>query len=132
MGTPGSPTLLNLSHPKEFPVAKRIILFLLQFLAFGGLLEIGGNWDIVRLAQQMRAMQSGATAFNPIPVIKTQISATRILIADGLIFAGILFLMILLFEALRRKLKPWASITTLAFVLAVAVSLFLKIGLPPA
>ncbi len=113
-------------------MAKRIILFLLQLLAFGGLLEIGGNWDVVRLAQQMRAMQSGTTAFNPIPVIKTQVSSTRILIADGLIFAGILFLLILLFEALRRRLKPWASITTLAFVLAVTISLFLKIGLPPA
>jgi hypothetical protein len=112
-------------------VAKRIILFILQFCAFLGLLDVGGNWDVVRLAQQVQAMQKGTTAFNPIPVIKFQVSASHILIADGLIFAGILFVLILIFEAASKKLKPWASLTALAFVLAAALSFVLKFGLPP-
>ncbi len=113
-------------------MAKRIIYFILQFCAFLGLMDLGGNWDIIRLAQQIQAMQKGATAFNPIPVIKTQISANHILIANGLIFAASLYILILLFEAARRRLKPWAGLTTLAFVLAAVAGLAMKFGLPPA
>ena len=51
-------------------MAKRIILFLLQFFAFGGLLYVGGNWDVINFALQVRAMQTHTTAWNPIPVIK--------------------------------------------------------------
>jgi hypothetical protein len=112
-------------------LAKRTILFILQFCAFLGLLDVGGNWDVIRFAQQVGAMQKGTTAFNPIPVFKTQISSTHILIANGLIFAGTLLILILLFEAARRRLKPWAALTTVAFVLAVAVGFAFKFGLPP-
>ena len=111
---------------------KRIVLTFLQFLIFIALLAIGGNWDVINLTLQIRAMEHHTTAFNPIPVIKTQISSTHILIADGLIFAAVLLVIILLLEALTKKLKPWASLTLLAFVLAVFLGFAMKLGLPPA
>ena len=113
-------------------MAKRIILFILQFCAFLGLLDIGGNWDVIRFAQQIKAMQTGTTAYNPIPVFKTPLGANHILIANGLIFAGTLFLFILLFEAFRRRLRPWAGITAAAFLFAIVAAVVLKLGLPPA
>lgn len=113
-------------------MAKRIILFLLQFFAFGGLLYVGGNWDVINFSLQVRAMQTHTTAWNPIPVIKYPFGASHILIADGLLFAGILLVLILLVEALRKALKPWALISLLSFVSAVALALAMKVGLPPA
>ena len=112
-------------------MAKRILLFILQFFAFLGLLDVGGNWDVIRLAQEVGAMQKGTTAFNPIPVIKTQIGANHILIVDGILFAAVLLVLILIFEAIRKALKPWALLSLLAFVLAVATGFALKFGLPP-
>jgi hypothetical protein len=111
---------------------KRITLTLLQFLIFIALLAIGGNWDVINLSLEIRAMQHHTTAFNPIPVIKTQISSTHILIADGLIFATVLLILLLLIELLAKKLKPWASLTVLAFILAVCLGFAMKLGLPPA
>jgi hypothetical protein len=66
-----------------------------------------------------------------IPTVKYQISATHMLISNGLIFAGILFVLILLIQAIRRKLHPWAALTTLAFLLAIALGFAMKLGLPP-
>jgi hypothetical protein len=114
----------------ENNLAKRILLFILQFFAFFGLLDLGGNWDVIRFAQEVRALQKGVTAFNPIPVIKTQVGDNHILIANGLIFAAVLLVLILLFEAIRKALKPWAALSLLAFILATAAALALKMGLP--
>ncbi len=111
---------------------KRIVLTLLQFLIFIALLAIGGNWDVINLSLEIRAMERHTRAFNPIPVIKTQVSSTHILIADGLIFAAVLLILILLIEALAKKLKPWAGLTLLAFVLAICLGFAMKLGLPPA
>jgi hypothetical protein len=113
-------------------MAKRIIFFILQFFAFLGLLDVGGNWDVIRFAQQIKAMQQGTTAFNPIPVFKTPLGTHHILILNGLFFAGALFVLILLFEAIRRRLRPWAGITAVAFILAIGAAVVLKFGLPPA
>jgi len=117
---------------QESTMVKRIVLTVLQFLIFIGLLAVGGNWDVINLTLQIRAMENHTTAFNPIPVIKTQISSGHILIADGLIFATVLLLIILLIEALRKKLKPWAALSILAFVLALFLGFAMKLGLPPA
>ena len=111
---------------------KRILYTLLQFAAFLGLLDVGGNWDVINFSLQIRAMQNHTRAFNPIPVIKTTLGAHYILIADGLLFAGVLLLLILLMEALRKRLRPWAGYTVLAFALAVVVAYALKMGLVPA
>ena len=112
-------------------MTKRIVLTLLQFLAFVGLLAVGGNWDVINFSLQIRAMQNHITSFNPIPVIKMAIGTNHILIANGLIFAGILLLLILFFEAVRKALRPWASLSILAFVLACALTFAMRIGFPP-
>ena len=113
-------------------MVKRILLTLLQFLVFLVLLSVGGNWDVINLTLEIRAMQNHTRPFNPIPVIKTQISSSHILIADGIIFATVLLILILLLQAFRKKLKPWATLTLLAYVLAVVLGFAMKLGLPPA
>jgi len=112
-------------------MVKRIILTLLQFLVFIALLAIGGNWDVINLTLQIRAMENHTKPFNPIPVIKTPLGS-HILIADGLIFAAVLLVLILLIELATKKLKPWAGLTVLAFVLAICLGFAMKLGLPPA
>jgi len=115
----------------ESPVAKRILLFFLQFCAFLGLLYVGGNWDGVNLGLEIKAMQNHTTPNILIPTIKTQIGAHHLLIANGLIFAAVLLVLILVFEAARKAFKPWALLSVLAFVLAVATGFTMKFGLPP-
>jgi hypothetical protein len=112
-------------------VAKRILLFILQFCAFFGLMFLGGNWDGVNLGLEIKAMQNHTTPHILIPTIKTQIGTNHILIANGLIFAAVLLVLILIFEAFRKAFKPWALLSFLAFILAVATAFAWKIGLPP-
>jgi hypothetical protein len=113
-------------------MVKRILLIVLQFAAFLGLMDLGGNWDVINFSLEVRAMENHTKAFNPIPVIKTQISSSHTLIADGIIFATVLLVLILLIQALRKKLKPWAGLTVFAYALAVVLGFAMKMGLPPA
>lgn len=103
---------------------KRIVLFLLQFIAFCGLLIVGGDWDIVRLSLALRQ-----PSLNVIPLWKFHINANYDYIANGLIFALVLLVLILLFEAMRKALRPWAAISIVAFLAAWALSLVVKLGL---
>jgi hypothetical protein len=105
---------------------KRVLLTLMQFLAFCFLMAIGGYWDIIHLLIQIKA-----PALSFIPLLKFHVSATHDFVADGLLFASILFLLILILEAARKTLKPWAALTTLAFAAAVILCLAMKLGLPP-
>jgi hypothetical protein len=113
-------------------MVKRTILTVLQFAAFLGLMFVGGDWDIINLQSEMRQMAAGN--FHPhvlIPTIKFPLG-THILIANGILYATILLVLILFFEILRKKLNPWAAFTLLAFLLAVIVGFAAKMGLPPA
>ena len=112
-------------------MAKRILLFILQFCAFLGLLWVGGNWDGVNLGLEIKAMQNHTTPNILIPTIKTQIGTNHMLIANGLVFAAALLLLILIFEAVRKALRPWALLSLLAFILAATTAFAWKIGLPP-
>ena len=107
-------------------MVKRILLFLLQFIAFGVLMWIGGFWDILHL----QAVVS-KSAWAAIPVMRLQVSSGHILIADGLLFAAALLLLLLACEAVAKKLRPWAAIGVLAYILAAVLTLALKVGLPP-
>lgn len=113
-------------------MSKRIILTLLQFAAFLGLLFLGGDWDEINLGIELRALQNHTQPHLFMQTIRYPFGAHHILIANGLIFAAVLLALILLFEAIRRRLRPWASLTFLAFVLAVVVGFIMKLGLPPA
>ena len=53
---------------------------------------------------------------------------TRIFIADGLVLILLLYIVIVLAEALRKRLRAAAPWTTLAFLLAIAFGLMMKFG----
>jgi hypothetical protein len=113
-------------------VVKRISLTILQFIAFIGLLAVGGNWDAVNLSLELRQLQNNQVPHVLLPTLKYPVSSTHILIANGILFATVLLLLILLIEVLSKKLKPWAALTLLAYVLAVILGFAMKLGLPPA
>ena len=53
---------------------------------------------------------------------------TRIFIADGLLLAFLLYIVIVIVELLRKRLRTSAPWTTLAFALAIAFGLMMKFG----
>jgi hypothetical protein len=53
---------------------------------------------------------------------------TRIFVADGLVLAFVLFVLIVILEAVRKRLGTAAPWTTLAFLLAVVFGLMMKFG----
>jgi hypothetical protein len=110
---------------------KRIILTLVQFIVFIVLLAVGGNWDAINLALEMHALQQHKAPSVLIPSFKYPVGS-HILIANGLIFATVLLVLILLFLLLRKKLHPWAWLSLLAYVLAVCLGFALTLGLVPA
>ncbi len=113
-------------------MVKRISLTILQFIVFIGLLAVGGNWDAVNLSLELRQMQNNQVPHVLLPTLKYPVSSTHILIANGILFATVLLLLLLFIEILSKKLKPWAALTLLAYVLAVILGFALKLGLPPA
>jgi hypothetical protein len=61
-------------------------------------------------------------------VILATPGSTRIFIADGLLLALALYVLIVLVEVLRKRLRTSAPWTTLAFILAVVFGLMMKFG----
>lgn len=112
-------------------MVKRILLTFVQFACFCGLFYVGGYWAEIRFGLEVRAFSKHTAPPPMIPLWKFHINPSLDYIANGLIFASILFLLILLFEALRRRLRPWALLTTLAFVLAFIASIVVKSGFLP-
>src|SRR3984893_2698325 len=53
---------------------------------------------------------------------------TRIFIADGLLLILLLYIVIVLAEVLRKRLRTAAPWTTLAFILAIVFGLMMKFG----
>ena len=53
---------------------------------------------------------------------------TRIFVADGLVLAFVLFVLIVILEAARKRLRVAAPWTSLAFLLAVVFGLMMKFG----
>jgi hypothetical protein len=53
---------------------------------------------------------------------------TRIFIADGLLLMFLLYIVIVLAEVLRKRLRTSAPWTTLAFILAIVFGLMMKFG----
>ncbi len=123
-------------------IFSRILALLLQFAAFAALFQVGGAWAEIRLAfemkalqkltpiEQMNALQQHKPLTHTFPLILWHIKPTLDYVANGLVFASALFVLILIFEALRR-LRPWAALTLLAFLLAFGCSLLLHSGFVP-
>ncbi len=53
---------------------------------------------------------------------------TRIFVADGLLLAFVLYVLIVIVEAAGKRLRTAAPWTTLAFLLAVVFGLMMKFG----
>ena len=53
---------------------------------------------------------------------------TRIFVADGLVLALVLYVLIVILEVVRKRLRTAAPWTTLAFLLAVVFGLMMKFG----
>lgn len=53
---------------------------------------------------------------------------TRIFVADGLVLALVLYILIIILEVARKRLRTAAPWTTLAFLLAVVFGLMMKFG----
>jgi hypothetical protein len=61
-------------------------------------------------------------------VVGTTSDGTRVFIWDGLLLAGVLFVLILAIEAARRRIRTSGVWTTVAFALAVVLGLAMKLG----
>ncbi|MGA7157447.1 MAG: hypothetical protein WBY53_11390 [Acidobacteriaceae bacterium] len=109
---------------------KRILLGVFEFVAYLLLLGIGGYWDVVRLLIGGYAPKLSGL-LNLLPLIKFQVSSTHLLIADGIIFAGVFCLILLIIEVIRRASRSTMATTVILYLVAVALSLAVKVGLPP-
>jgi hypothetical protein len=111
-------------------LVKRILLAVLQlfkFVVFLFVLFVGGNWDeLVNLPLEIRAMQNHTTPAFLIPTMKYDAGPTHFIIANGLVYAAALLVLILLYEAFRKKLKPWALFTLAEWAIAVIIALLIK------
>jgi hypothetical protein len=110
---------------------KRIVLAVFEFAVYLLLLGIGGYWDVVRLLIGGYAHQLSGL-LNLLPLLKYQVSSTHILIVNGIIFAGAFCAVLLFIEALRRAARSTMATTVILYIVAVALSLAFKVGLPPA
>ena len=111
-------------------MAKTIFLAVLQlfkFAVFLLVLFVGGNWDeLVNLPIEIRAMQNHTTPAFLIPTMRYDAGPAHFLIANGLIYATILLVLILLFELFRKRLKPWAFYTLGEYAVAMIIALLIK------
>jgi hypothetical protein len=95
-------------------LVKRILFALLQFFAFCALFMVGGYWDIVRLLIELRV-----PSLNVIPLWKiSNITATHDLVANGIVFAAVLLVILLVWQAVRKTLRTSAPLTLVAFAAA--------------
>jgi hypothetical protein len=92
---------------------KKIIGAILQFLLFLFAFTIGSFAHPFNL-------HWGLTVTTP--------TTTRYFVADGLILMTVLFVLILLIEALTKRLRLLALWTTCAFVFATIVGFVIKLG----
>ena len=64
----------------------------------------------------------------PVPTWQVQTGPGRFFVMDGLVLAALVYLVILLAETLRKRLRGGGGLTTLAFFLAVALGLAMRFG----
>ena len=91
---------------------KKVLLFFLQFFLFVIVYFAGSLFPILHLQR----------------VLSTTPTATRIFIADGLVFTLVFYVLILLVELLTKRLRSVGMVTTLALLLAIGFGFFMKFG----
>ena len=98
------------------------------FAFFCGLFFVGGYWDWVRLTLELRAMSSGAAMPPMIPLWKIHVSPTLDYKLNGLVFASVLFVLVVLFQGIRRRLGRNTLWAAGALVYAFLLSLLFHSG----
>ena len=91
---------------------KKVIFAIVQFVIFLFVFFIGSMLPLFHLEYVLIATPG----------------STRIFIADGLLLAFSLFVIIVLVEVMRKRLRTATPWTTVAFVLAVVFGLMMKFG----
>ncbi len=66
--------------------------------------------------------------FHIMRIVSTGAQGTRMFIWDGLLLSAALYVLILVIEALRKRIRSAALWTTGAFALAIAAGLAIKLG----
>lgn len=93
---------------------KKALLVVLQILLFLILFAVGSF---------LPALPSFRSLY-----MQVQTGPNRVFVLDGLLLAVLAYVLILLLEAARKRLRGAAGLTTIAFVLAVVLGLALKLG----
>jgi hypothetical protein len=96
----------------ESPSMKKAILTILQLLLFLLIFGVGSLFPPFHIEH----------------VLSTTTAATRIFIADGLVLAVAFYILILLVEAFRKRLRESAPWTSLALILALVLGFMMKFG----
>jgi len=91
---------------------KKILLAIAQFVLFFVTFFVGSFMAPFHLRQLLSETAEGTRAF----------------VWDGVVLMAGLFVLILLIEAVRRRLRSAAPLTTLALALAAFAGLMLKLG----
>lgn len=112
-------------------MTKRLLLAFVQFAAFCGLFYVGGYWAWIRLSLEMRAMQNQSSPPPLLPLWKMHVTPTLDYVLNGVVFAGVLLIVILLVQALRGRLRRNAVLTLGGFVLAFLLSIIFHSGFVP-
>ncbi len=113
-------------------MTKRSIFAFLQFVCFCALFYVGGYWAFVRLSVELRALQHGMVDPPPMPPLwKMNINPSMDYVLNGVIFALAFLALILIVQAIRKRLRPNAIWSIGAFVLAFVLSLIMHSGFVP-
>jgi hypothetical protein len=99
---------------RDFQVFKKALFVVLQTLLFL-LLFAAGSF--------LPALPSFRSLY-----LQVQTGPNRVFVLDGLILAVLAYLLIVLIEAARRRLRESGGRTTLALAIAVVLGLALKLG----
>lgn len=91
---------------KALIVLIQIVLYFVVFAAFSFLHPLGLHWFVS----------------HPTPTV------TRYFVADGLVLATALFVLVLLFQAATKSLRRLGSLTALSFVAAMLAGFAVKLG----
>jgi hypothetical protein len=112
-------------------MVKRLLSTFLQFIAFCVLFYVGGFWAEVRLALELRALEHQTSPLPMLPLWKVQVNPHLEYVLNGLVFALALLVLILLIQAIRKRVRSHSGWTLLAFVLAFLLSLLVHSGFVP-
>ncbi len=91
---------------KALAILAQIVLFFAMFAAFSFLQPFGIHWFVSHLSP----------------------TVTRYFVADGFLLATALFALMLLLEAVSKRIERFGVLTTISYVAAVALGFAVKLG----